>query len=80
MSLFIPGPRVKKTLLPIEQIAAKLDPLEDLYEKRTPVSAKLSLNILKDQRFHHNGHLVLVTATTPTVSGEGKTVTSLGMS
>jgi formate--tetrahydrofolate ligase len=70
---------VKKTLLPIEQIAAKLDLTEGLYEKRTPVSAKLSLDLLKDQRFHRNGHLVLVTATTPTISGEGKTVTSIGL-
>jgi formate--tetrahydrofolate ligase len=68
-----------KTLLPIEQIAAKLDLTEALYEKRTPVSGKLSLDILKDQRFHRNGHLILVTATTPTVSGEGKTVTSIGL-
>jgi formate--tetrahydrofolate ligase len=68
-----------KTLLPIEQIAAKLDLTEALYEKRTPVSAKLSLDLLKDQRFHRNGHLILVTATTPTVSGEGKTVTSIGL-
>ncbi len=70
---------MKKTLLSIEQIAAKLDLTEALYEKRTPVSAKLSLDLLKDQRFHRNGHLVLVTATTPTVSGEGKTVTSIGL-
>ena len=70
---------MKKTLLPIEQIAAKLDLTEGLYEKRTPVSAKLSLDLLKDQRFHRNGHLVLVTATTPTISGEGKTVTSIGL-
>src|SRR6202021_3540567 len=68
-----------KTLLPIEQVAAKLDLTEALYEKRTPVSAKLSLDLLKDQRFHRNGHLVLVTATTPTISGEGKTVTSIGL-
>ena len=68
-----------KTLLPIEQVAAKLDLTEALYEKRTPVSGKLSLDILKDQRFHRNGHLILVTATTPTVSGEGKTVTSIGL-
>ena len=70
---------MKKTLLPIEQIAAKLDLTEDLYEKRSPISAKLSLDLLKDQRFHRNGHLVLVTATTPTISGEGKTVTSIGL-
>jgi len=70
---------VKKNLLPIEAIAAKLNLPEDLYEKRSPVSAKLSLDLLQDPRFNRGGKLVLVTATTPTVSGEGKTVTSIGL-
>jgi formate--tetrahydrofolate ligase len=70
---------VKKNLLPIEAVAAKLDLPEDLYEKRSPVSAKLSMDLLQDQRFNRGGKLVLVTATTPTVSGEGKTVTSIGL-
>ena len=70
---------MKKNLLPIEAIAAKLDLPEDLYEKRSPVSAKLSLSLLEDKRFNRGGKLVLVTATTPTVSGEGKTVTSIGL-
>jgi formate--tetrahydrofolate ligase len=68
-----------KNLLPIEAIAAKLDLPEDLYERRSPVSAKLSLDLLHDARFARNGKLILVTATTPTVSGEGKTVTSIGL-
>ena len=67
------------TLLPIEAIAAKLDLPEDLYERRSPVSAKLSLDLLTDSRFDRKGKLILVTATTPTVSGEGKTVTSIGL-
>jgi formate--tetrahydrofolate ligase len=70
---------VKKNLLPIEAIAAKLDLPDDLYEKRSPVSGKLSLELLKDARFNRGGKLILVTATTPTVSGEGKTVTSIGL-
>ena len=70
---------MKKNLLPIEAIATKLDLPEDLYEKRSPVSAKLSLDQLEDVRFNRGGKLVLVTATTPTVSGEGKTVTSIGL-
>lgn len=70
---------MKKNLLPIEAIAAKLDLTEDLYEKRSPISAKLSLDVLEDERLHRGGKLVLVTATTPTVSGEGKTVTSIGL-
>jgi len=70
---------VKKNLLPIEAIATKLDLPEDLYEKRSPFSAKLSLDLLEDPRFNRGGKLVLVTATTPTVFGEGKTVTSIGL-
>ncbi len=70
---------MNKNLQPIEAIAAKLDLPENLYEKRSPVSAKLSLKLLTDERFHRHGKLVLVTATTPTVSGEGKTVTSIGL-
>src|ERR1700677_3055062 len=73
------GHCVNKNLLPIEAIAAKLDLPEDLYEKRSPVSAKVSLSLLDDKRFNRGGKLVLVTATTPTISGEGKTVTSIGL-
>jgi formate--tetrahydrofolate ligase len=70
---------LKKTLLPIDTIAAKLELPKEYYEKRSPVSAKLSLDLLKDPNFDRRGKLVLVTATTPTVSGEGKTVTSIGL-
>src|SRR6202051_598088 len=68
-----------KNLLPIEAIAAKLDLDDSHYEKRSPVSAKLSLKLLKDSHPDRQGKLILVTATTPTASGEGKTVTSIGL-
>ncbi len=68
-----------KNLLPIEVIAAKLDLPEAMYEKRSPVSAKIGLGLLEDARFPVRGKLILVTATSPTVSGEGKTVTSIGL-
>ena len=70
---------MKRNLLPIEAIAAKVGLLEELYEKRSPFSAKLSLDLLTDPRYDRKGKLILVTATTPTVSGEGKTVTSIGL-
>ncbi len=70
---------LKKDLLPIEDIAAKLGLPEEMYERRSPVSAKLSLKLLTDARFDGRGKMILVTATTPTVSGEGKTVTSIGL-
>ncbi len=73
------GGVLKKDLLPIEEIAAKLGLPGELYERRSPVSAKLSLKLLTDARFDRRGKMILVTATTPTVSGEGKTVTSIGL-
>jgi formate--tetrahydrofolate ligase len=68
-----------KKLLPIETIASKLNLPPELYEKRSPVSAKLSLGLLENPRFNRGGKLIVVTATTPTVFGEGKTVTSIGL-
>ena len=65
-----------KNLLAIEEIAAKLSLSETQYERRSPISAKLSLDLLQKPR---RGKLILVTATTPTTSGEGKTVTSIGL-
>ena len=70
-----------KDLLRIEAIASKLHLTELLYERRSSVTAKLSLDLLHglpgtDAK---PGHLILVTATTPTISGEGKTVTSIGL-
>ena len=70
---------MKKNLLPIEAIAAKLNLPETMLEKRSPVSAKIGLELLNDANFPVRGKLILVTATTPTVSGEGKTVTSIGL-
>ncbi len=71
---------LKKNLLPIEAIAAKLNLPDTLYERRSTISAKLSLDLLKtDLRKGRRGKLILVTATTPPVSGEGKTVTSIGL-
>ena len=70
-----------KQLLPIAAIASKLNLPESLYERRGSVTAKLSLDLLKGLpgRDERPGRLILVTATTPTVSGEGKTVTSIGL-
>ncbi len=71
---------MNKTLLPIEAIAAKLNIPESLIEKRSSVSAKISLDLFTNEQFSRpRGKLILVTATTPTASGEGKTVTSIGL-
>jgi formate--tetrahydrofolate ligase len=66
-------------MLPIQSIASKLVLTPALYEPIGPYGAKLSLNLLTDPAFPVRGKLILVTATTPTVSGEGKTVTSIGL-
>jgi len=69
-----------KELLPIEAIAAKLKLADGMYERRGAFSAKLSLDLLGlEPTSGRLGKLILVTATTPTTSGEGKTVTSIGL-
>lgn len=66
-------------LLPILQIAKKLNLPETYFEPIGRTGAKLKLDILSDPAFPPRGKLILVTATTPTASGEGKTVTSIGL-
>lgn len=68
-----------RTLLPIPNIAEKLHLPETHYEPVGRYGAKVSLDLLTDPAFPPRGRLILVTATTPTVSGEGKTVTSIGL-
>ncbi|MGA2849054.1 MAG: formate--tetrahydrofolate ligase [Terracidiphilus sp.] len=66
-------------MLPIEEIAGKLGLQPEHYETVGAYGAKLSLKLLSDPAFPVRGKFILVTATTPTVSGEGKTVTSIGL-
>jgi formate--tetrahydrofolate ligase len=66
-------------MLPIQEIASKLGLTPAHYETIGPYGGKLSLNLLTDPAFPVRGKFILVTATTPTVSGEGKTVTSIGL-
>ena len=66
-------------LLPIPAIARKLGLRDADYEPLAPWAAKLKLDLLRDPARPVRGKLILVTATTPTASGEGKTVTSIGL-
>lgn len=66
-------------LLPMDAIARKLGLREGDYELQGPQGAKLSLDLLTDSSRPLRGKLMLVTATTPTTSSEGKTVTSIGL-
>ena len=68
-----------QTLLPIQDIARKLSLLPEEYETIGPYGAKIRLDLLDNPAFPVRGKLILVTATTPTTSGEGKTVVSIGL-
>ncbi len=66
-------------LLPVEAVAARLRLPERYLERLSRHTGKISLDLLADPAFPPRGKLILVTATTPTVSGEGKTVTAIGL-
>jgi formate--tetrahydrofolate ligase len=70
---------VTKSLLPIQQIANKLGLPDQYFEPLGTYAGKIRLELLSDSHFSRRGRLILVTATTPTASGEGKTVTSIGL-
>jgi len=67
-------------MLPITEIAKKLDISDDHLEMYGKYKAKLSLDILKENKDKKDGKLVLVTAINPTPAGEGKTTTNVGLS
>ena len=66
-------------LLSIEEIARKLSLHPTEYESIGAHGAKLNLTLLDNPAFPERGNLIVVTATTPTTSGEGKTVVSIGL-
>ena len=70
---------MKPELLPIAEVAAKLGVPERYFEQVGRYGGKVKLSLLNDKKFPRRGKLILVTATTPTTSGEGKTVTSIGL-
>jgi len=67
------------TMLPIDQIAAKLGISDADLEHYGKVKAKVSLDLYHRLAGAPTGRLVLVTAITPTPAGEGKTTTSIGL-
>ncbi len=70
---------LENSLLTIHNIADKLGLDPEHYETIGRYGAKLNLNLLNDPAFPIRGKFILVTATTPTTSGEGKTVVSIGL-
>ena len=63
----------------ITSIANKLNIPHDQIEPYGHYKAKISLNYLDSLKTKDDGHLVLVTAISPTPAGEGKTTTSVGL-
>lgn len=70
----------KATLKPITEIAKSAGILEDELELYGKYKAKISLDILKRLANKPHGKYIDVTAITPTPLGEGKTVTTIGVS
>lgn len=64
---------------PITEVAASIGILEDELELYGKYKAKVSLSVLERLAERPDGKLILVTAVTPTPLGEGKTVTTLGL-
>ncbi len=65
-------------LLPIKEIAAKLNIAEDDLEFYGKYKAKLPLKFI-DKKKLEKSKLILVTAVSPTPAGEGKTTVSIGL-
>ncbi len=63
----------------ISKIALKAGILENEVEEYGPFIAKISLSLLERMKKKKEGKPILVTAMTPTKSGEGKTTTSIGL-
>ncbi len=67
-------------MLPITEVAAKLNISEDDLVHYGKYKAKVSLDVLERLKDKPDGKLVLVTAINPTPAGEGKTTTNIGLS
>ena len=63
----------------IDEIASKLDIPKESLEPYGHYKAKISLDYLNTLENQKDGHLILVTAISPTPAGEGKTTTSVGL-
>lgn len=66
-------------MLPIKEVAEKLNMTEDDLELYGKYKAKLSDEFYAKIKDNKDGKLILVTAINPTPAGEGKTTTSVGL-
>jgi formate--tetrahydrofolate ligase len=67
------------TMLPIQEIGAKLDIPPEALIPYGHDKAKISADFIKANGRKQDGKLVLVTAVSPTPAGEGKTTTTVGL-
>jgi formate--tetrahydrofolate ligase len=67
------------TLKPVSEIAASLGLTEDDYDLYGKYKAKISLDVMKRLENKPDGKLIIVTAITPTKTGEGKTTMAVGL-
>jgi len=66
-------------MLPIEEIAAKIGIPANQIFRYGPHKAKVSLPYVQGMQRREGSKLILVTATSPTPAGEGKTTTTVGL-
>ncbi|MDE7424363.1 MAG: formate--tetrahydrofolate ligase [Lachnospiraceae bacterium] len=66
-------------LLPIKEVAKKLDITEDDLELYGKYKAKLTDELWEQTKNREDGKLILVTAINPTPAGEGKTTITVGL-
>jgi formate--tetrahydrofolate ligase len=66
-------------MLPITEVAKKLDIPPEHLEPFGHYKAKISLDYIDSLKARPNGKLILVTAISPTPAGEGKTTTTVGL-
>jgi formate--tetrahydrofolate ligase len=67
------------TMKPIEEVGKKLGiPAKHLIQYG-PYKAKIAFDYINTLKSKKDGHLILVTAITPTPAGEGKTTTTVGL-
>jgi formate--tetrahydrofolate ligase len=66
-------------MLPIVEVGKKIGLGEDDLELFGKYKAKVSADVWKRLKDEPDGHLILMTAITPTAAGEGKTTTTVGL-
>ncbi len=69
----------ENVMLPIAQVADELGIMEEEREDYGRYKTKIHPSLYKRLDGKKDGHLILVTAITPTPAGEGKTTTSVGL-